>query len=57
VSGHLGEARKTLAAGPRRPLLKGKRGCSSEDHLGISSADFGLIRSLAIAEMGFIGMG
>jgi hypothetical protein len=50
-----GEARKTLAAGQRRPRLKGKGGCSSEDHLGISLADFELICSPAIAGKGFIG--
>jgi hypothetical protein len=51
-----GEARKTLAAGPQGPLPKGK-GCSSEDHLGTSSTDFGLIRSRAIAGKGCIGWG
>jgi hypothetical protein len=31
--------------------------CSSEDHLGISSADFGLIRGPTIAGKGSIGWG
>jgi hypothetical protein len=37
--------------------LKAKDGCSSEDHLGISLADFGLICSPASARKGFISGG
>jgi hypothetical protein len=57
ASGHQGEALKTWAAGPRQLLLKARKGGWSEDHLGISSADFGFIRSPASAEMGFISWG
>jgi hypothetical protein len=53
ASGHQGEARKTCAAGLRRPRFKARTGGSSEDHLGTSLADFGFICSPASAEMGF----
>jgi hypothetical protein len=54
ASGYQGEARKTLAAGQRRQRLKARKGGSSEDHLGISWADFGFIRSPASAGMGLL---
>jgi hypothetical protein len=54
VSGHLGEARRNVARGRgNRGPRPEKRG-SSEDHLGISCADFGLIRGPEGAVMGII---
>jgi hypothetical protein len=57
MSGHLGEARLTWAAGPRQQRLKAEKGYSSEDHLGVSWADLCFIRGQASAGMGSIRRG
>jgi hypothetical protein len=57
ASGHQGEARKTRSAGPRRPRLKARKGGSSEDHLGISMADFCFICSPKSVGIGIISWG
>jgi hypothetical protein len=54
VSGHLGEARRNVARGRSNSGPKPEKKGSSEDHLGISSADFCFIRGPAGAVMGII---
>jgi hypothetical protein len=62
--GRAPEPRAVIGARPGSPGPQGRGGrgsrarkCSSEDHLGISCADFGLLRSRAIAGKGCIGWG